>query len=129
MKSSLLWMLLVVALVLHMEYEAAEFVFFSKPLKTDGEGVLPTLVQVFSILVMIVPLMMALVHLVCAPKWFVTVSLVYSGLLGVLNVYHLVETLGNGFDNFLQIVLLTFVLFINGVLIKSLLADRKASCC
>lgn len=129
MKSSLLWLFLVVGLVLHVQYEAAEYVFYSKALSTEGDGTLPVFFQVFNLLVLVIPLIMAVVHLVCAPKWFITISLIYAGLFVLLNVFHLVETVGKGFDNFLQIILLTLVLVVNGLLVKSLLGDRKTACC
>lgn len=130
MKNAFYYLLIVVGIVLHTQYEVLEYVFFGKEIPTDtpASGLLPAWMQIFCILVIITPLLFAFLSTLCSEcKVFTTVSLVYSGLLGLLNAYHFLDQLGKGLDNFMQPVLLAVILAVNVVLFVNLLKSCK--CC
>lgn len=130
MKNAFYYLLIVVGILSYWQLEVFDYVFFGKeiPNKEITNGLMPAWMQIFCIFIIIIPLLFALLSILCSEcKIFRTVSLVYAGLFGILNAYHFLDQLGKGLDNFMQPVLLAVILAVNVVLFVNLLKNCK--CC
>lgn len=121
-----LWTLLVLGFVLHGHYHLAEL-FYGKDIKIpDATGEVPVVAHVFSILLEILPLLIAVAIFYTMKKWYIWTSLIIAGLLALLNLVHLVQTVLHEPGDLRQVVLLSYLVFINTLLLTDLVkAARK----
>ncbi|WP_103866193.1 hypothetical protein [Aquimarina sp. I32.4] len=119
------WILIALGVVIHNTLEVGESIFFkSLPEKPFNDGV-PIAVHIIHILAMILPMVIAFITLFYANNIFKIFSLVYAIVLVLLNTAHLAETLGAGFSNYSQIILLLFIVIVNAILIPLIIRWKK----
>lgn len=116
-----LWLLIVIGYIYHGQFHLSELLYGVDIRIPNTNGQIPMGMHIFRILVELVTLLMVLLTLYIPKKGFKAFSFVWAILLGVLNLFHLGETLVKEFNDLSQIVLLTFVLAANILLI----ADTK----
>lgn len=116
----LLWLIIVLCFFIHGYYHLAE-IFFDIDIKVEGaDGKVPLATHLFSVLIEIVPLTLAVLHLYRKGKIFLWISLVFAGLLAILNLVHLGATVWNEVSDIRQIALLAFIPIVNLVLVKEI---------
>ncbi|WP_108868773.1 hypothetical protein [Aquimarina aquimarini] len=119
------WILITLGVVTHNTLEVGESIFFkSLPEKPFNDGV-PIAVHIIHILAMILPMVIAFITLFYANNTFKIFSLVYAIVLVLLNTAHLAETLGAGFSNYSQIILLLFIVIVNAIIIPLIIRWKK----
>ncbi|PXY44830.1 hypothetical protein [Flavobacterium hydrophilum] len=124
-KISFCWLLIVVALAYHVQYEMSGL-FFGKDIKSpEATGEIPYGLHYFNIAVTIIPLFFALLTAFVNDKSFVVASLVYAILFLLLNVFHVITTAMEDISNLTQMTLLTFVTVANVLLVLSINKWRK----
>ena len=124
-KISFCWLLIVIALAYHVQYEMSGL-FFGKDIKSpDATGEIPYGLHYFNIAVTIIPLFFALLTAFVNHKSFVITSLVYAILFLLLNLFHVVTTGMEDISNLTQMTLLTFVSVANVLLVLSINKWRK----
>lgn len=124
-KIAFCWLLIVVALAYHVQYELSGL-FFGKNIKSpEATGEMPYGLHYFNIAVTIIPLFFALLTVFVNHKIFVIVSLVYAILFLLLNAFHVVTTGIEDVSNLTQMTLLTFVALANILLVLSINKWRK----
>lgn len=124
-KITFCWLLIIVALAYHVQYEMSGL-FFGKDIKSpEATGEMPYFLHYFNIAVTIIPLFFALLTLFVNHKIFVMVSLVYAVLFLLLNAFHVIATGIEDISNLSQMTLLTFVTVANVLLVLSINKWRK----
>jgi hypothetical protein len=124
-KIAFCWLLIVVALAYHVQYEMSGL-FFGKDIKSpEATGEMPYSLHYFNIAVTIIPLFFALLTPFVNHKIFVIVSLVYAVLFLLLNAFHFIATGMEDISNLSQMTLLTFVATANVLLVLSINKWRK----
>ncbi|REG98959.1 hypothetical protein [Flavobacterium aquicola] len=124
-KITFCWLLIVVALAYHVQYEMSGL-FFGKDIKSpEATGEMPYFLHYFNIAVTIIPLFFALLTPFVNHKIFVMVSLVYAVLYLLLNAFHVIATAMEDIFNLSQMTLLTFVAVTNILLVLSINKWRK----
>lgn len=124
-KSVILWILLVFCYFIHGYYHLAEL-FFGMDIKVpDASGKVPTAVHIFSSVVEILPLAIGLATLYINAKWFRWIGFILAIIFVLLNIVHLVQTVFIEPDDIRQVVLLSFIVVLNLVLIKETNKHRK----
>ena len=124
-KISFCWLLIVVALAYHVQYEMSGL-FFGKDIKSpEANGEIPYGLHYFNIAVTIIPLFFALLTAFVNDKSFIVASLVYAILFLLLNVFHVITTAMEDISNLTQMTLLTFVGVANVLLVLSINKCRK----
>ena len=124
-KITFCWSLIIIGFIFHTQYELSGL-FFGEDIKMPkADGEMPYSAHYFNILVHIIPLFFALLTLFFNNKIFKIVSLMYAGLLLLLNVFHLVATGAENIFNLSQMFLLTFITVVNILLTVSINKWRK----
>jgi hypothetical protein len=124
-KISFLWALLVISYCLHTQFELMG-IFFGTDLKAPGAtGEMPYWMHFFLIAINIIPLIMVLLTLFMSGKIFRLINFSLSILFGLLNGYHLIATAMSDFKNLSQIILLSFILAANVLLVLTLNKWRR----
>ncbi len=119
-KIALLWLFLAVGFILHHIYGLAG-IYFGKELKIEGAtGETPGWAHYYRILFEIIILILALASLEITKKWFKITSMVWAVLLGLFNVYHVIEAIMHEPSNTSEIIVLGWMVAISGVLIAAL---------
>ena len=115
-KISSFWVLIVLALNFHTQYELRGL-FFGEEIKISGAtGTMPYSLHYLTLLVNIVPLFFSLLTLYLNHKAFKIISLLYAGLLCLLNGFHFISTAIESLSDVSQIGILAFVLVSNVLL-------------
>lgn len=123
LKVVLLWLTISFSLVIHSVLETSETLYF-KPLPDNStEGSIPTEMHVIFIVAMIFPLIMSVVSMFFSSKAFKISSMVYAGLLILLNSFHVIEE--GSLSNPSQLILLSFVAAASVLLMVTLNRWRK----
>ena len=122
---TLLWLLLVFCFLVHGYYHVAEL-FFGVDIAIPGAtGKVPLAAHFFSLLVEILPLIIALATMYVTKKWFLWGSFVFAILLLLLNIVHLVQTVMHEPGEIRQVALLSFIIVVNWLLVRDLNKHRK----
>lgn len=117
LRIAILWFLIVFCYLIHGYYHVAEL-FFGVDIKVpDAKGKVPLAAHLFSVFIEIIPLVLGLLSLYRNAKWLQWVSFIFAILLGLLNLVHLVQTVMAEPGEIRQVVLLTFILIVNILLI------------
>lgn len=124
-KIAFCWLLIVIALAYHVQYELSGL-FFGKDIKSpEATGEIPYFLHYFNIAVTVIPLFFALLTPFANHKIFVNASLVYAVLFLLLNAFHVVATVMEDISNLSQMTLLTFAVAANVLLVLSINKWRK----
>lgn len=124
-KIALLWLFLAVGFILHHIYGLSG-IYFGKELTIEGStGETPGWAHYYRIIFEIIILIVALASLEIVKKWFKTTSLVWAVLLGLFNVYHVIEAVLYEASNISEIILLTWMVAVSILLVFSLKKWRK----
>lgn len=119
-KVAILWLLIAVCFSLHVIYHLSAL-FFGVDIKIpDSKGVVPMDAHIFRILVDIFTFLFVILSLYIFNKIFYWISFGWSVLLGILNAYHLFETVTKEWQDYSQVALLTLILAANILLIREL---------
>ncbi|GAA3620437.1 hypothetical protein [Flavivirga jejuensis] len=124
-KITIIWSFIGLGLGMHSLLEQSEAIFFKPLLEEPISAGIPPFAHVIYILAMIFPMIMAFLHLFYTKKGFLIFSMVYAGLLSILNIFHVIETLMVNIGNISQIILLLFVAIANIALIFLLNKYKK----
>ncbi len=125
MRIVLSWVFIAIGLCIHNVLEVGEHFFFQPlPEKPLHEGI-PMAASIIYLTTLIIPMGIAYLFLYYKSKILVLSTMVYAILLTLLNVAHLVETLVESMDNFVQLALLLFVAIVNVVLVLQLIKFKK----
>ncbi|MEM9144518.1 MAG: hypothetical protein AAGA86_16135, partial [Bacteroidota bacterium] len=90
-KVTFLWVLIILGIALHTVLETAESLYFTTLPETPYNEGIPGEAHGIYILALMLPMLLALSTLFFKSKTFVWISLVYAALLGLLNVFHVIE--------------------------------------
>lgn len=116
----LLWLIIVLCFFIHGYYHLAEL-FFGIDIKVEGAtGKVPLSTHLFSLLIEIAPLTLLVLHLYRSGKTFLWISLVFAGLLALLNLVHFGATVLNEASDIRQIALLSLIFIVNLILVKEI---------
>lgn len=127
LRTAILWFLLVFCYLFHGYYHLAEL-FFGVDIKIpDAGGVVPLSAHLFSVFVEIFPLVLALLSLYTLPKWLQWASFIFAVILGLLNLVHLAGTVAKEVGEIRQVILLSFIVVVNIMLIRETNRQRKRS--
>jgi len=127
LRIAILWFLLVFCYLFHGYYHLAEL-FFGIDIKTPGAGgTVPLSAHFFSVFIEILPLALGLSSLYYTAKWLQWVSFLFAVVLGLLNLVHLGGTIVQEAGEIRQVVLLTFILIVNILLIRETNRQRKGN--
>lgn len=127
LRIAILWFLLVFCYLLHGYYHLAEL-FFGIDIKVpDAKGAIPISAHLFSVFIEILPLSLGLLSLYNTAKWLRWLSFIFAIILGLLNLAHLGGTIVQEAGEIRQLVLLTFILAVNVLLIRETNRQRKGS--
>lgn len=122
----LLWLIIVLCFFIHGYYHLAE-IFFGIDIKIEGAtGKVPLATHLFSLLIEIVPLTLLVLHLYRRGRIFLWISLIFAGLLAILNLVHFGATVWNEAGDIRQIALLSFIFIVNLLLVKEIYRFLKA---
>jgi hypothetical protein len=125
LRVAILWFVLVFCYLIHGYYHLAEL-FFGVDIKVpDAKGAVPVSAHLFSVFIEILPLALGLLSLYKTAKWLQWVSFIFAILLGLLNLVHLGGTIAQEAGEIRQVVLLTFILVVNILLIRETNRQRK----
>lgn len=131
-KSAFLWLLIAVGLIFHSVF-ALDGVFFGASLQLpDTDGTEPPMFTVMHILFEVLPLVFVLLSLFVRSRCFLWVSCIWASLMCLGNAMHLVLTFGEEPFSIAQIILLSFVLSTNVMLVITLyksLKHKSFVCC
>lgn len=114
---SFLWLLIVIGYIFHSTYHLSEAVFGVDIKLPNATGEVPIVMYVIRIVLEIFTLTLVLLTLYSTGKVFRWFSFVWASILGVLNAFHLGETIMGHPGELSQLVLLTFILATNVLLI------------
>lgn len=119
-KISIYWLLMGITMMMHSVLSTVGLFFGKNLVVANATGEVPPRMYVLIIFTMILPCILAFVQLNTEAKWFKYLTLVWSGLLLFLNGSHLYGTVLSEKDGIDQLLLLSFILVVNGFLIKEL---------
>lgn len=114
---SFLWLLIVIGYIFHSTYHLSEAVFGIDIKLPNATGEVPPVMYIIRIVLEIFTLTLVLVTLYSTGKIFSWFSFVWASILGVLNAFHLGQTLMGDAGDLSQVVLLTFILATNVLLV------------
>ncbi|MEM1120723.1 MAG: hypothetical protein AAGJ18_09760 [Bacteroidota bacterium] len=123
-KVALMWLLLPICISIHTVLETVEHVFFSEKMESFGTEI-PTEAHFIYIVALLLPLILAFLSIFIDHKGFRWFSLIYAGLLTLLNVVHLAEIVMTNIGNITQVILLLFVVVVSVLLLLELNKWRK----
>lgn len=114
---SFLWLLIVIGYIFHSTYHLSEAVFGVDIKLPNATGEVPIVMYVIRIVLEIFTLTLVLLTLYSTGKVFRWFSFVWASILGVLNAFHLGETIMGHPGELSQLVLLAFILATNVLLV------------
>lgn len=124
-KIALLWLFLAIGFMLHHIYGLSG-VYFGKQLTLENAtGKTPNWAHYYRLLFEIIILIMALTTLEVTKKWFKITAFIWSVLLGIFNIYHVIEAVINEPENLSELILLVWMVAVSVIIIKSLNNYRK----
>lgn len=124
-KIAFTWLAIALSLVMHSAMEISSAVFFPKVASKEIGATMPLMFHIIYIVAMILPMIVGFATMQLDKKWFKTGTLVYAGLLCLLNLFHFGEQISSDFRNISQVVLLLFVAIANIFLILWIANWRK----
>ncbi len=107
------WALIGVCFILHNLLHLSEIYYGKDMLIANTAGIMPVSVQIFTVLVSIMPFILAVLSLNFFKKGFLWASFVWSILLLCLNAVHFGQTAAEEVFDLAQTVLLLFILVMN----------------
>ncbi|MEM6526043.1 MAG: hypothetical protein AAF693_19765 [Bacteroidota bacterium] len=124
-KIASIWLFISIGLLIHLSLEMSEGFYYSELPKEPYNASVPTENHIIYLLAMILPLAMACATLFLESRFFKVFSLIYAGILTVMNAAHGVEGLIFSIENVSQVVLLLMIALFNVVLLLQLNRWRK----
>jgi hypothetical protein len=125
LRTAILWILIIICYFIHGYYHLSEL-FYGVDIKIPGAtGEVPLSSHLFSLLIEILPLSMAVATLFIVKNWFAWANFILAILFGLLNAVHLAETVMGESSDIRQIALLSLVIVINILLISDTNKQRK----
>jgi hypothetical protein len=119
-KIALYWLLMGICFLAHNLFALSGLFFGKSVAMPEATGEIPLFMHLFTVVINVGTLLMALLAINLSGKGFRWFSLVWASLFLLLNIGHLCETLFVEAFDLSQAVLLTFVLVINGALVITL---------
>lgn len=119
-KLAFLWFLIAVGFIFH-SLLALDGIFFGADIRLPGtDGSEPAMFTLAHIFLEIMSLIMVLLTLFIDNKGFAWFNRIWASLICLMNVFHLVATFGEEPFSLAQIILLSFILTANIVLVVCL---------
>ena len=119
-KISLLWIFIAIGFIFHHIYGLATIYFKESLLMEGATGETPFWAHQWRILMEGLALTFGLLSLEISKKWFVWTSLIWSVILGIFNVYHVITAIIYEASNISEILILVLLVFANTFLVKAI---------
>ncbi len=124
-KVILMWLLVAVGICIHSLMEMSELAYVAQGETAPKPKTIPVMFHIIWITALILPYIFSFISSLTQAKTFKWISLVYAGLLGLLNLFHISEPLSVKPVNISQILLLVTVEVINVILFFYILKWKK----
>ena len=119
-KISLLWIFIAIGFIFHHIYGLATIYFKESLLMEGATGETPFWAHQWRILMEGLALTFGLLSLEISKKWFVWTSLIWSVILGIFNVYHVITAIIYEASNISEILILVLLVVANTFLVKAI---------